>query len=423
MVEICPVSRILLKEKCSIRDYMDDQIRYVREDEGLLSLQYHPAGSFRHREETMSVFQVQLKKIVDDSYEIEVGRDLADSLVKDLERGLMGSLRRFALITDDTVEKLYAGSVLRRLAAAGFQGEIFAFPAGEKSKTRETKAEIEDRMLAAGLRRDCFVLALGGGVVSDLAGFLAGTYGRGVPFINYATTLLSAADASVGGKTAVDTPLATNLIGLFNQPKKVYIDIGCWDTLPAREISSGLAETVKHACLADRSFFEYLEAHMEEIRSLEAGPCAEIARKNCEIKYRVVMKDERETGLREVLNLGHTVGRAAETLSGYRLLHGEAVAVGLSAQCALSVRMGYMTEEEAGRVRALLSRAGLPTGIPAYMDREALVQKLYTDKKVRGGKLRFVVQKGIGDTVEFSPGVFAAEIEEETAREIILEMP
>ncbi len=369
----------------------------------------------------MSTFHVELKKTVDDSYEIEVGRSLAGKLAEDLKRGLIGS-RRFALITDSNVEKLYAEPIRDRLLEAGLEGGIFAFPAGEKHKTRETKAELEDRMLEAGYRRDCFVLAVGGGVVSDLAGFLAGTYGRGVPFINYATTLLAAADASVGGKTAVDTPLATNLIGLFNQPKKVYIDIDCWSTLPGREISSGLAETVKHACLADREFFEYLEEHMGGILANEPEACEHMARRNCEIKYRVVMQDERETGLREVLNLGHTAGRAIETLSEYRLLHGQAVAIGLMAAYRLSVYMGYTAEEEAERVRELLKRAGLPVGIPGYIDREALVRKLYTDKKVRNGRLRFVIPKGIGEIVEFRPGVFAEEVSEETAREIILGM-
>ena len=370
----------------------------------------------------MSTFTVELKRAVDDSYEIEIGRELAGTLAADLRGGLIPGRKRFALITDTTVETLYAEGIRERLLEAGLEGEIFSFPAGEQHKTRETKAEIEDRMLAAGYRRDCFVLAVGGGVVSDLAGFLAGTYGRGVPFINYATTLLAAADASVGGKTAVDTPLATNQIGLFNQPEKVYIDIGCWKTLPAREISSGLAETVKHACMADRAFFEYLEAHMDGIRNNDSEASEEIARKNCSIKYHVVMKDERESGLREVLNLGHTVGRAIETESGYRLKHGEAVAIGLAAVCALSVRMGYMTEEEAGRVRLLLERAGLPVRIPGYIDREALVRRLYTDKKVRNGHLRFVVPKGIGAVVEFRPGVWAEEVSETTAREIVMEM-
>ena len=370
----------------------------------------------------MSTLKVELKRVVDDSYEIEIGRRLAGKMAADLRDGLAGGRRKFALITDRTVEKLYAREIREKLLEAGFEGDLFAFPAGERSKTRETKADIEDRMLAAGYRRDCFVVAVGGGVVSDLAGFLAGTYGRGVPFLNYATTLLAAADASVGGKTAVDTKLATNQIGLFNQPKKVYIDLACWETLSPREISSGLAETVKHACLADESFFAYLEEHMDEIRRNDPAACEETARKNCGIKYRVVMRDEREQGLREVLNLGHTVGRAIETESGYRLKHGEAVAIGLAAACALSVDRGFMTEEEAGRVRRLLERAGLPVRIPGWIDREALVRRLYTDKKVRNGKLRFVLPKGIGAVVEFRPGVFAEEVSEETARKIIMEM-
>jgi len=370
----------------------------------------------------MGVFRVELKKTVDDSYEIEVGRSLGQKLADDLAGGLMGNLRRFAVITDSNVEPLYARPICRKLLDAGFSGEIFSFPAGEKSKTRETKAELEDRMLASGYRRDCFVIAVGGGVVSDLAGFLAGTFGRGVPFINYATTLLAAADASVGGKTAVDTPLATNLIGLFNQPRKVYIDIDCWNTLPPREISSGLAETIKHACMADRTFFDYLEEHMEEIRKVAPAACEPMARRNCEIKYHVVMKDERETGLREVLNLGHTVGRAVETLSDYRLLHGEAVSIGLMAACTLSEKMGYMASEEVDRVRNLLDRAELPVWIPDYINREELVRKLYTDKKVRNGRLRFVVPRCIGQIVEFRPGVFAEEISEQTVREVIREI-
>ncbi|MDE7157778.1 MAG: 3-dehydroquinate synthase, partial [Lachnospiraceae bacterium] len=266
------------------------------------------------------------------------------------------------------------------------------------------------------------IIAIGGGVVTDLAGFVAGTFGRGVPFINYATTLLAAADASVGGKTAVDTPLATNLIGLFNQPRKVYIDIAAWKTLPARQISSGLAETVKHACIADLEFFRYLKEHMTEILNIEKDVCEHIAKENCKIKYNVVMKDERESGLREVLNLGHTVGRAIETVSDYQLLHGEALSIGIAAEVKLAHKMGYMTAAQMNDVISLLEQADLPVTIPDYIDREALVKKLYTDKKVRNGRLRFVIQKGIGDIVEFENGVYAAPIEESVAREIISEL-
>ncbi|MCD7708306.1 MAG: 3-dehydroquinate synthase [Clostridiales bacterium] len=371
----------------------------------------------------MSVFNVGLRHVVDDSYDIEIGYGLSDRLAEDIAGGLFGSVKKFAIITDSNVRDLYAKPICEKLAAAGFLPDIFAFPAGEKSKTRHTKEQIEDAMLEKGYRRDCAVIAVGGGVVTDLAGFVAGTFGRGVPFVNYATTLLAAADASVGGKTAVDTPLATNLIGMFNQPKKVYIDISAWETLPKRELACGLAETIKHACLGSFEMFEFLEEHLDDILNLQKSACEHISECNCKIKYNIVMQDERESsGLREVLNLGHTVGRAIETVSDYRLLHGEAVAIGMAAEALLSARLGYMAKDEAGRVIALYDRAGLPTKIPDFIDREALVKKLYTDKKVRDGKLRFVLQKGIGNVVEFSPGVFSTPIEEDLAREIIMEL-
>lgn len=370
----------------------------------------------------MSVFNVELKKVVDDSYEIEVGFELEHKLIEDIQNGLVGKLHKFAVITDSIVKDLYGSRIHNLLLEAGYQADLFVFEAGETSKTRKTKEEIEDAMLAKGYRKDCCIIAVGGGVVTDLAGFVAGTYGRGIPFINYATTLLAAADASVGGKTAVDTPLATNLIGLFNQPEKVYLDIATWKTLPRRQVASGMAETIKHAMLADREFFQYLDAHMEEIMAIEKEACEHIAQVNCKVKYQVVMKDERESGLREILNLGHTVGRAIETVSDYRLLHGEAVSIGLVAEANLALKLGYITEEERDAVEALLQKAELPTAIPDYIDREALVKKLYTDKKVRDGRLRFVIQKGIGDIVEFEPGVFATPIEESVAREIIMQM-
>ncbi|MBQ6812374.1 MAG: 3-dehydroquinate synthase [Agathobacter sp.] len=370
----------------------------------------------------MSVFNVELKRVVDDSYEIEIGYELSGKLVSDIERGIVGNIRKFAVITDDTVSELYAKSISEKLIRAGYEVDMFVFPAGEKSKTRETKERIEDAMLEKGYRRDCCIIAVGGGVVTDLSGFVAGTYGRGVPFINYATTLLAAADASVGGKTAVDTPLATNLIGLFNQPEKVYIDIATWKTLPKREVRSGMAETIKHACLASEDMFEFLEENLNDIMQFMPFACEYIAENNCQIKYKVVMQDEKEAGLREVLNLGHTVGRAIETVSNYQLLHGEAVAIGLVAQAMLSENFGYMNREQVERVIALIEKAGLPVSIPEYIDREALVKKLYTDKKVRNGKLRFVLQKGIGDVVEFSPGIFAIAIEEDVVRDVIMKM-
>lgn len=370
----------------------------------------------------MRTFNVELKKVVDDSYEIEIGYSLEDKLIRDLKSGLVGKIHKFAVVTDSIVKELYADKIFNMLIDAGYQADLFVFEEGEKQKSRKTKEEIEDAMLAKGYRRDCCIIAVGGGVVTDLAGFVAGTFGRGIPFINYATTLLAAADASVGGKTAVDTPLATNLIGLFNQPEKVYLDIATWKTLPECQIVSGLAETIKHACLASHDFFEYLDEHIEDILALDKEACEHIAEENCRIKYEVVMKDERESGLREVLNLGHTVGRAIETVSDYRLLHGEAVSIGMVAEVNLAYRLGYVTVEERDAVIALLAKAKLPVAIPEYINREELVKKLYTDKKVRDGKLRFVIQKGIGNVVEFENGVFATPIGESVAREIIMDM-
>ena len=213
----------------------------------------------------MGKFHVELKKVVDDSYDIEIGYNLFDSLINDLKDGMVKGVYKYAIITDSTVEKLYGQKLYELMKDNGFNVDLFVFPAGEKSKTRKTKEFIEDEMLKKEFRRDSCIIALGGGVVTDLSGFIAGTFGRGIPFINYATTILAAADASVGGKTAVDTELATNLIGIINQPVKVYIDVDTWKTLPERQIANGLSETIKHACLADKGFFEYLEENIEKI--------------------------------------------------------------------------------------------------------------------------------------------------------------
>jgi 3-dehydroquinate synthase len=373
----------------------------------------------------VSQFHVALKRVVDDSYDIEIGRDLFALLRSDLKKGLGPKANKYAILTDSTVKKLYADKLLEDLKKDGLQVELFTFPAGEKSKTRETKALLEDQMLEKGFGRDSCVIALGGGVVTDLAGFLAGTFNRGIPYINFATTLLAAADASVGGKTAVDTPRATNLIGLFHQPLKVYIDVETWKTLPVREISSGLAETIKHACIADSDFFSYLEKNMDKVISPSGQPVLDpevlehIAHKNCEVKYNVVVKDEKEANLRQVLNLGHTAGRAIETLSGYSLLHGEALAIGLVVQVMLAKQMSLLSEEQSKRVIQLLKRAGLPTKVPDTITPTQLMDKLYTDKKVREGRVRFVLQDGIGKVKRFEDGSYSTPLTEAVILEAI----
>jgi len=372
-------------------------------------------------------FHVPLKKVVDDSYDIEIGRNLMDNLVSDLAKGLTPKATRYALITDSVIKPLYADALIEKLIASGLTVDLFTIEAGEIHKTRETKSLLEDQMLDAGFGRDSAIIALGGGVVSDLAGFLAGTFGRGIPFINYSTTLLSAADASIGGKTAVDTPHATNLIGLFNQPQKVYIDIECWNTLPEREIRSGLAETIKHACLADAEFFEWLEENIQRIASatsvtLDPSACEHIALKNCEIKYGVVQKDETEANLRQVLNLGHTAGRAFETLSGYTFTHGACVAIGMSVQAEIAHDQGLITEQEKQRIRNLITSCGLTADIPVETSLKDLVIKMRTDKKARSGQTRFVLQHGIGAMKCFDDGNYSTPLDEDYILSILEKM-
>lgn len=370
----------------------------------------------------MQTINVKIEKVINNSYEIEIGYDMFEKLVDDIKHKIVPNVYRYAIITDSNVAALYGYRLFELMKKQGFNVDIYIIPAGEKSKTRENKAEIEDKMLEAGFRKDSCIIALGGGVVTDLAGFLAATYCRGIPVINYATTLLAAADASIGGKTAVDTPLATNMIGLIVQPQKVYIDLKTWETLDDAQIENGLSETIKHACIADADFFEYLNANIDVIK--ERGRSDKryidmleyICRKNIEIKYNVVTQDEQEDGLREVLNLGHTVGRAIEAASKYEISHGNAVSLGMVAQVLLGYNRGYVTDKQKDRVIEIYNKAGLPVTLNEKVKIENILDKMYADKKVRKGKIKFVFQKGIGDMMvfgeRFSDTVEKNEIEE-----------
>lgn len=334
----------------------------------------------------MTNIRVNLKKIVDKSYNIEIGRDLIHLLVSDLQNELVPNIKKIAIITDSKVKEIYGMQFLEILRSNDFECDIFSIPNGEISKTRETKIALEDQLISKGYGRDSCIIALGGGMISDLAGFLAGTFCRGIPYLIYSTTLLSAADASIGGKTGVDTPFATNLIGMFHQPQKVYIDLNTWNTLSVREFRSGLAETIKHACMADEEFFYYLERNMnliliEDNLLLDSSVCEHIARKNCEIKYRIVEKDEEENNLRQILNLGHTAGRALETLSNYELLHGEAVVIGLVVQIFLANQLGYLPIEDLRRVLNLLLKAGFSIQYPPEIEFKTLIEKCILTRK------------------------------------------
>jgi len=363
-------------------------------------------------------FKVELVRTVDESYPIVVGRGLDAKVVELASRGDLAE-RRIAVITDTTVVELAGKSIARALADAGRRVDVLAFPAGEPNKVRATKEALEDQLIALGCGRDTLIVAVGGGVVTDLAGFVAATFTRGVPYISVSTTLLGAADAAVGGKTAVDTPAATNLIGAFHQPSAVVIDVDRWLTLSDAQIRDGMGETVKHACLGDVQYFGALEdafvtrgmSPAEFVR--DDGLAELVARRNCEIKRDFVVSDVHEGNRRMALNLGHTIGRALETAMGYTMSHGECVAVGLNLQAKWGVQFGYLTQGEADRIERLLRAIGLPTALPESVTVEAIMDAMTHDKKGKSGAIRFVFERGIGDMMVFDDGALARPVPSE----------
>jgi 3-dehydroquinate synthase len=318
----------------------------------------------------------------------------------------------YAVISDETVARLHAGPLLEGLRAAGVRAELLTFPAGEGNKTRERWGELTDAMLAARLGRDAAVLAFGGGVTGDLAGFVAATYMRGLPLVQLPTTLLAMIDSSVGGKTGVDTPTGKNLVGAFLQPTVVLADTEVLRTLPEAELCAGLAEAIKHGAIADAGYLERIDDALPAILGREPEPIAELVVRSVEIKAEVVGRDEREAGPRKMLNFGHTIGHAVESLSGYRLLHGEAVAIGMVAEAALGEDLGVTEPGTARRLREVLTRAGLPTALPADMGMSAIVEATRSDKKARRGRAEYSLIERLGAASPGPDGRWSWPVEE-----------
>lgn len=306
--------------------------------------------------------------------------------------------RRVAMIADETVAALYRRGQLGDSSPAEgrWDGVTLTFPPGERSKTRETWSRLTDELLRLGFGRDSGIVALGGGVAGDLAGFVAATYMRGVPYVQVPTTLLAMLDASVGGKTGVDTAEGKNLIGAFHPPAAVLADPAVLATLPEREYRSGLAEAVKHGLIADREYFEWIEREAGRLVARDAAALRHLVRRSVEIKAAVVSEDEREGGRRAILNAGHTVAHAIEGATEYRVPHGEAVALGLVAEAALAAGLGLATPEPGARVVALLERLGLPTRVPEPVSADGLIAAMGSDKKNRGREIRFALPREIG---------------------------
>ena len=329
----------------------------------------------------------------DRSYPIHIGRGLLGDASL-----LAGHLAqpRVAIVTNETVAPSYLGKLVAGLTAQGVAVIEVVLPDGESHKTWQSLGIIHDRMLAAHCERRTTVVALGGGVVGDLAGFAAATYLRGVPFIQIPTTLLAQVDSSVGGKTAINHPLGKNMIGAFHQPVAVLADIATLDTLPQRELAAGLAEVIKYGIIGDPAFFEWLEANIDRLVARDPEALTWAVRRSCENKAAVVAVDERETGPRAMLNLGHTFGHAIETGLGFGVwLHGEAVAAGMVLAARTSAELGELDPSQLHRIERLLVRAGLPVEAPD-LGFERWLALMGHDKKVESGAIRFILPRGIG---------------------------
>lgn len=336
------------------------------------------------------------------SYEVRVETGKVDEFGGFARGALEGTWAgkgcRAALVVADANLAPLAGPYLEALAGVGIDPELAVVPPGEATKSIARAEALYDRLVDRRADRHTCVVAFGGGVVGDLAGFVAATYSRGLPLLMVPTSLLAQVDSSVGGKVGVNHPRAKNIIGAFHQPVGVWVDTATLATLPARQLRNGLAEVVKYGVILDADFFAYQEAEADAILALDGAAIRRVVARSCRLKADVVERDEREeTGLRAVLNFGHTVGHAIEAVAGYDgpYQHGEAVAVGMVAECRLAERLGWVGPELTGRLVALLERFGLPTAAPG-LDPDALLEAMSRDKKNRAGRTRFVLPRTLG---------------------------
>lgn len=364
----------------------------------------------------MKTVHVNLAKKVDYSYDLKIGPGLLAQVVSDLKSKPLAD--RYVLITDSEVALVFGTRLLKDLQDGGLQATLITFPAGEEHKTRETKAYIEDEMFRQGFGRDSAIIALGGGVAGDIAGFVAATYNRGIPYVQIPTTLLAHVDSSIGGKTAVDVSWGKNLVGSFYQPVAVYIDIDTLKTLPPRQIKAGLAEIVKYAIIYDGSLFYYLEENKEAILTLQNEPVIHIISRCCEIKAYIVERDEREGDLRKILNYGHTIGHAVEALCNYQMLHGEAVSIGMAVEGRIAQNLGYWTDKDVHHQKRLLEAFDLPVTVPSHLSSDEIIRATILDKKARSGKAEYVLPRKIGEMTTLN-GRFGIKVEEAVVRKAL----
>ncbi|MFQ5866555.1 MAG: 3-dehydroquinate synthase [bacterium] len=331
------------------------------------------------------------------SYDILIGYPL-DEIGRMLKKYTKGI--KSLIITNPTIAEYYLETVERGLQKAGFKVFVAQVPDGEEHKSLAEGSKLYARCVEYRLERESIIVGLGGGVIGDLAGYVAATFMRGLPIVQVPTTFLAQVDSSVGGKVAVNLPEGKNLVGSFYQPLLVYIDLAVLKTLPVEEMEAGMAEVIKYGVILDKNFFEYLEEKIGKLRELDAEVLETVVARCCRLKARVVEKDEREIGLRSILNFGHTLGHALEALTEYKKYkHGEAVAIGMVGACRIAEEMGMLRKEARDRIEHLIGKAGLPGRIGVELSVDGIIQVLSLDKKVRAGKVRFVLPERIGRVV------------------------
>ncbi len=333
-------------------------------------------------------------KLGSNSYEVRIGYGILWQLGRWLKEKWASD--KLVIITHPSVKRLYGDTLEESLTRDGFKVTILLVPEGEEQKSLETAGRLYNELSDSYAERTTPVLALGGGVIGDLAGFVAATYMRGVPLVQIPTTLLAQVDSSIGGKVAVDHGQLKNKIGAFYQPGLVVSDIATLSTLPAEEISDGLAEIIKYGVIQDKGLFLYLEENIDKIKAFDRNALEEVIFRSAKIKAGVVERDERDFGLRNILNYGHTVGHAIETVSDFKVSHGQAVAIGMVIAARISSKLGILSKDEQIRLKQLIQRAGLPTEMPS-LNVEGIIQAMTHDKKILGSRIKFVLPKSIGD--------------------------
>lgn len=344
-------------------------------------------------------------------YDIVVGRNIVQKVFEEIFQEYIDY--KIAIITDSNVERIYGNKLLQKLDKKD-RVFILTFKAGEESKNRKTKEELEDKLFELGFGRDTLIIALGGGVTGDLAGFIAATYMRGVPFIQIPTTLLSQVDSSIGGKVGIDHPSGKNLIGSFYPPNKVYIDIDFLNTLPNEEMVNGIAEIIKAAIIKDGELFTYLESNIDRVVKLEKEFIDNAIISSLKIKANIVQTDEKESGLRKILNFGHTIGHSIEILSNFEIPHGRAVGVGMAVETLISQKIGILKLEEKDRIFQLLKKSKL-LDISFKAPADDIIKKTILDKKTRKGIVEYSLIRGIGNAV------YGIKVDDGTVKESLAE--